>query len=174
MHCARRWALGVLFSGGSRGVLLGDFWGPGAERLPRGGTIISVFGGHEHVLQDSSQTPRQSQTKLQDDARSQQTLPSSFQTLQTPTERLFRRSIIRHTKRLRDLHLTRPQADPSHGPTNPLRHRTLSIHSQDADRILSKTCKGPTKPVLDPDSGRTRHHPARASKTPKGTHDQMP
>ena len=28
--------LGVLFSGGVQGVLLGDFWGPGMERLPRG------------------------------------------------------------------------------------------------------------------------------------------
>ena len=56
MHCARRWALGVLFSGGSRGVVLGDCWGPGAERLPRGGTIISVFGVIDGSLPDGTVT----------------------------------------------------------------------------------------------------------------------
>ena len=33
MLCARRWALGGLFSGGSWGVLLGDFWGPRTKQL---------------------------------------------------------------------------------------------------------------------------------------------
>ena len=38
------WGSGVLFPGGPGGVLLGDCWGPGAERLPSIGTVISVFG----------------------------------------------------------------------------------------------------------------------------------
>ena len=33
----------MLFPGGPGGVLLGDCWGPGSERLPSIGTIVSVF-----------------------------------------------------------------------------------------------------------------------------------
>ena len=84
--------------------------------------------------------------------------------------RRCRRCRCRCRCRLRELHQTRPQADPSQGLTKPLRHQTPSIPLPDANRVLSDLYKDLTKPVLDPDSGRTRHQTLPEPPNPRKDH----